>query len=344
MSIFKKNSGDMFSPTGILEFADKMEGQVWFRLRDGEGNTIGSADYVDCADGATIAQFRKVLKECPNILARVDAPSLTVFENEAAYKAKQALAADAKIGSFGGSKRDALVVTVSQSASSVPAYFILPETREKVAQAAFVITEEDEGHTGVGSGVFFSPTLAVTCNHNLTEQHSVGSVVPLAFKEEMVNVEVVARNSELDFAILKSNKPRPFIAPWSGNPVDLELRFDLVLASFRLGITEHRAPYPGKLGFAPATCIAISPHRSHILYSCPIYAGDSGAALILKDGFLVGLHLETINALREKMDRKKVTKARLNAAEKSLEHIVRSGLTQGCSGLLAHAFKNLIRE
>lgn len=228
----------------------------------------------------------------------------------------------------------------------MPSYFILPEIRAKVANAVFLIMEENEDgvHKGVGMGVFFRPTLAVTCDHNLTEGHTVGSLVPLELNNENVDVEVVYRNSELDFAILKASKPRSFIAPWNGNPDDLESRCDLVLASFRLGIDEYQEPYKGKLGFAPAACIAISHHRRHIMYSCPTYAGDSGAALIMKDGFLVGIHLETINALREELERKKVIKDRLNDVEQSLDMIVRSGLAQGCSGLLAHEFKNIVSE
>ena len=210
----------------------------------------------------------------------------------------------------------------------------------------FLILEENEDgvHKGVGMGVFFSPTLAVTCDHNLTEEHTVGSLVPLGLKNEKANIEVVARNPELDFAILKASKPRSFIAPWNGNPVHLKGRSDLVLASYRLGIDDYQEPYKGELGFAPAACIAISTHKRHIMYSCPTYAGDSGAALIVKDGFLVGIHLETINALREELERKKVIKDRLNDVEQSLDMIVRSGLAQGCSGLLAHEFKNIVSE
>ncbi|KAH9082756.1 hypothetical protein LEN26_021209 [Aphanomyces euteiches] len=224
---------------------------------------------------------------------------------------------------------------------AVPSYFILPETRGKVAKAVFMIVEENEGGGcgRVGIGVFFSPTLAVTCDHNLTEEHTVGCPLTLAMKnDEREVVEVVARNSELNFAILKASGPRSFIAPWNGSPEALESRYDLVLASFRLGIVEYQA-----LGFAPAACIAISHHKRHIMYACPAYAGDSGAALILKDGFLVGIHLETINALREEIERKKVIKDRLNDVEQSQDMIVRSGLAQGCLGILVHEFKSVVR-
>ncbi|KAF0717999.1 Aste57867_1963 [Aphanomyces stellatus] len=190
---------------------------------------------------------------------------------------------------------------------------VVPESATSAVSAVpmFVVVDknEDEEYEGVGMGVFLSPTLAVTFDHNLTAKHTVGGRVTLALKDDVMDaIEVVARNSELDFAILRAFEPRSFIAPWNGSPDALESRYDLVLASLRLGIDEYQAPYQGKLGFAPAACIAISHHKRHIMYSCPTYAGDSGAALVLKDGLLVGIHLKTINALREEIERKKVIK------------------------------------
>ncbi|KAF4149800.1 Trypsin-like peptidase domain [Phytophthora infestans] len=171
-------------------------------------------------------------------------------------------------------------------------------------------------------------------------------MVSVALKEGIEVVEVGARSSQLDFAILKSSKTRSFfIPPWNGRPDELRGRYDLVLASYRFGIDEYQDVFKNQLGFAPVAGISISAHRRHIMYSCPTYAGDSGAALLLKDGFLVGIHLETINALREEMDSKKTIKDRLNDVEESLDNIARSGLAQGCSfGLLAHEFKDVVSE
>jgi hypothetical protein len=231
---------------------------------------------------------------------------------------------------------------VPQRAVEDSDYFISLHVQEQVETAVFVILDEDEDHTGVGMGAFFSPTLAVTCDHNLTEEHTVGSVVSLALKDEVANVVVAARNSELDFAILKSSSPRSFIPPWNGNPDHLKGR-RLVLASFRLGIAEYDVTND-QLGFAPAFGVCVSRHKRHIAYNCETYAGDSGAALLIKDGFLVGIHLATANALREELDRKKVIKDRLTDVEESLDNIARSGLAQGCSGLLVHEFENAVSE
>ena len=88
---------------------------VWFQLVDEEGKVVTSADCVECADDAMVFKFRHAVKvNCPNTLTTVDAADLTVFADRAAFDAvnRQPLEEDLPIGSFGGSKKDALIVQV----------------------------------------------------------------------------------------------------------------------------------------------------------------------------------------------------------------------------------------
>ncbi|KAG6951716.1 hypothetical protein JG688_00013607 [Phytophthora aleatoria] len=84
----------------------------WFQLVGEDGNAVTSADRVkELSDEADVADLRdavfgKVSRALPGTVIASD---LTVFADEAAT---QALAEDALIGSFGGSKRDALIVVV----------------------------------------------------------------------------------------------------------------------------------------------------------------------------------------------------------------------------------------
>ncbi|EEY68358.1 CRN domain-containing protein-containing protein [Phytophthora infestans T30-4] len=327
-----------------------MVARKWFLLVGGNGKGLTSTTSVG-VDAEDVDTLRDAVKEKfrDSHLAGIAASDLTVFVNRAEYDAKRSVVLPhswSPVTAYGNNGENALIVQVPKRAESDSRYFIQPNVQEQVEKAVFVIVEEDGERNGVGMGVFFSSTLAVTCDHNLTEQHTVGSMVSLALKEGIEAVEVVARSSLLDFAILKSSKPRSFfIPPWNGRPDELRGRYDLVLASYRFGIDEYQDVFKNQLGFAPVAGISISAYRRHIMYSCPTYAGDSGAALLLKDGFLVGIHLETINALREEMDRKKTIKDRLNDVEESLDNIARSGLAQGCSfGLLAHEFKDVVSE
>ena len=83
--------------------------------------------------------------------------------------------------------------------------------------------------------------------------------------------------------------------------------------------------------------IKVSPHDHHLFYSCPTFRGDSGAALLLKDGQLVGLHTEVVNSLRERSDRERVVDG-LSEVEESLDAVVSGGLGQGCVAVLASVF------
>ncbi|EEY68323.1 uncharacterized protein PITG_04756 [Phytophthora infestans T30-4] len=323
----------------------------WFQLVGEDGNAVTSTDAV-VVDIEDVDMLRHAVKEQlrDSHLAGIAASDLTVFANRAEYDAKRSVVLPhswSPVTAYGNNGENALIVQVPKHAESDSRYFIQPNAQEQVEKAVFVIVEEDGERNDVGMGVFFSSTLAVTCDHNLTEQHTVGSMVSVALKEGIEVVEVVARSSQLDFAILQSSKTRGsfFIPPWNGRPDELRGRYDLVLTSYRFGIDEYQDVFKNQLGFAPVAGISISAYRRHIMYSCPTYAGDSGAALLLKDGFLVGIHLETINALREEMDRKKTIKDRLNDVGESLDNIARSGLAQGCSfGLLAHEFKDVVSE
>jgi hypothetical protein len=89
--------------------------------------------------------------------------------------------------------------------------------------------------------------------------------------------------------------------PWTGNPVNLR-GCNLVLASFRIGIDPYQPMYQNEVGFTPASGVTVSSDQSHLLYWCATFAGDSGAALIMKGKYLVGIHEEVINALSEQSE------------------------------------------
>ncbi|GMF39244.1 unnamed protein product [Phytophthora lilii] len=164
----------------------------WFQLVGEDGNALTSAAavIVDIEDVDTLrdAVFAKVSRALP---ATVIAADLTVFDPNGVALPKSW----SSVKEYGNDGENALIVQVPHRAEIAPSYFILPETREKVAKAVFVIVEEDKddkgvgmGVKGVGMGVFFSATLAVTCDHNLTQQDTVGSSVSLALEDEMADV------------------------------------------------------------------------------------------------------------------------------------------------------------
>ena len=61
------------------------------------------------------------------------------------------------------------------SAGERLSYFISPQAQAMVRAAVFYIMDED--NIGVGVGVFFSKSKAVTADHNLTLSQGVGTQV-----------------------------------------------------------------------------------------------------------------------------------------------------------------------
>ena len=141
----------------------------------------------------------------------------------------------------------------------------------------------------------------------------------------------------MDYAILQSNTNHAYLPVYVDPPKRL-LGADLVLARYRIGIEEYAPIFSRRLGFTKADTITLSNHNTHLFFCCTTFAGHSGAALILKDGCVVGIHQDAVNALREQLQHAKLVKDRLTEAEKSIDAIVNGGVAQGCCALLSSVF------
>ena len=157
----------------------------------------------------------------------------------------------------------------------------------------------------------------------------------LAGLHEQLTMAVSARDAEMDYAILQSSTDHAYL-PVCADPSEQLVGTDLVLAGYRIGIEKYVPIFSRKLGFTKADAITLSNH--HLLFRCTTFAGDSGAAFILKDGCLVGIHQEAVNALRERLQHAKVVKDRLSEVEQSIDALVSGGTAQGCCALLSSAF------
>lgn len=137
------------------------------------------------------------------------------------------------------------------------------------------------------------------------------------------------------FAILEAAKDHPLTALTDSN----NLRGShLVLASF-FGVAKYAPMFKRRLGFYPASGGTTSPYGHHLFYICTAFAGDSGAALLLKDGELVGLHVEMANAARERLERMQTDlRGTWGEVEESLDAIVSGHFGQGAVAVLDNAF------
>ena len=148
---------------------------------------------------------------------------------------------------------------------------------------------------------------------------------------------VFARDTEMDYAVLQSSTDHAYLPVYHDPPEQL-LGADLVLAGYRIGIEEYAPMFSRRLGFTKADTITLSNHNNHLFFRCTTFAGDSGAAFILMDGCLVGIHQEAVNALRERLQHAKLVKDRLSEVELSIDAIVNGGVAQGCCALLSSVF------
>lgn len=202
-------------------------------------------------------------------------------------------------------------------------------------------TSTDAG-SYVGVAVFVGGSRAITVDHNLGDA-AVGSSLHLYNPSERkgLQVRVAARSAEFDYAVLEYGGTYPHhLQLYTGSPGDLRgLR--LALCAFQLGIQEEVPEFAISMGVMSAAGVKLSKREHHLIYTSETWPGDSGAALVMRDGQLVGLHVAGVNALCESFDRKCDLEERLSVVEESLEQAARSVAT-GCIALLSHTFADAL--
>ena len=219
------------------------------------------------------------------------------------------------------------------------------EALHNAERCVFVLSLKDGRDWRVdGVGVLCgSAGNAVTAAHNLTAAKAspgarVHGKVYADGAATGLQLEVVRVDRQLDVATLRVVTPLAyphFLECCQSLPDDVPGGTTLALCAFQTAIQEHAPEFGCRMGVMPATAVRVSPHGRHLLYACTTYAGDSGGALLMHDGQLVGIHLDFVNALREHLSRQGSVAERLTDAEESLDALM-TGAGQGtCVALLA---------
>ena len=111
----------------------------------------------------------------------------------------------------------------------------------------------------------------------------------------------------------------------------------------RLGRLPQRASHL-RIYALQATPQLPSMNGNHLVYSSPSGdTGNSGGALLRKDGEVVGMHVAGINSIQERLRHKTDFSERLNAVEASIDAAI-SRVSQGNLALLARAFPALSQQ
>jgi hypothetical protein len=193
-------------------------------------------------------------------------------------------------------------------------------------------------YSAVGVGVFVTKNKAVTAAHNLDTDNVVGSTVRVVLPEvktELV-LRVHVRDDGLDIAVLEFDGEHEHLDLYTGQLSTL-VGQRLAMCSYMLGVEEELEEFSRTMAVSAAYVNKESRHGNHIVYQSNAWPGDSGAAVVLRDGQLLGVHVAGVNALREKFEKMHSIAERLNAVEESLEAAARS-IASGCVAVTVKAF------
>jgi S1-C subfamily serine protease len=203
-----------------------------------------------------------------------------------------------------------------------------------------------DGNRYGGVGVCVGAREAVTAAHNL-EGFDIHDPVQVFFprSKQKLQLLVMDKDTKLDYAVLaaatESTHFSTHLPLYRGSSVSL-VGQQLAMCAFQLGVHEELPEWsPSSLGVMPATGVKLSKQEHHLFYTSDTWPGDSGGALVMYNGELVGLHVCGVNALKERYERMRSVEARLTAVEESLESAARS-VASGCVALLASVFANKI--
>lgn len=160
----------------------------------------------------------------------------------------------------------------------------------------------------------------------------------VAGQEDHLILTLVRRNEELGFALLQCARDHAHIALYQGDAQSTKDGVeDLVLA---FGI-EGQEPFSSELlAYTKASSDVLGGNNTHLFFDCATFAGNSCAAVVLKQDALVGIYLADVNALRERLQQVKTCGARLTAAEESIPAVVNAGVQQGHCALLSRVFSS----
>lgn len=197
----------------------------------------------------------------------------------------------------------------------------------------------------IGTGFFISPTVAVSAAHIFTESTKVGATrtvlfgKPLTGKTCKLRVNYIDR--ENDFIIFVIEHKEDQATEYLDIALEsLDTGDQCILAAFQFGIHDE---FP-ELGKEPSVGIFLGvvakAHARHFAYSAPSFAGDSGGAIIFRNGKAVGMHVMTVNQAHELRRLKSLDEdpntgeliAHVNSVEKSVNSLIES-LSSGALGI-----------
>jgi Trypsin-like peptidase domain len=117
------------------------------------------------------------------------------------------------------------------------------------------------------------------------------------------NLQVVKLDQHLDYCILELIGDSTF-SEWTETDVspNLKLTTPVFLASHQIGIQQHLDTYNMGVSLGIANGIIMRRSDRHMVHSCSAFKGDSGGAIVINNGKVIGLHIASVNEAKHLLD------------------------------------------
>ena len=187
------------------------------------------------------------------------------------------------------------------------------EVIAKVENSVCVLIEEGENF---GSGFAVSNSRVYTAAHHWEEADGEGATyfeVAVGDKVECIhgkpsankryNLQVVKLDEHLDYCILEIIGDHTF-TEWLETDVspNLKLTTPVFLASYQIGIQKQLDDYNMGVSLGIANGIILRRSNRHMVHSCAAFKGDSGGAIVISNGKVIGLHVASVTEAQHMLD------------------------------------------
>jgi len=214
---------------------------------------------------------------------------------------------------------------------------IPPKQRSRIEGSILAVLR---GKKEAGVAFFISPTTALTAAHNLgvsgsTTRHVKTVTCVRAEDRVRCTFVVAALDAKLDCAVLRlCSGERPSVhyltVPRSIDVAPGDRGMFLVACNIRMA---KELPEISSVGVAWHQARIVSLHPNNFVYDSVAFDGDTGGAVVVaRTGAVIGLHIELVNAARERITWKENGGERLNTIEESVKSLIH-GSSSGCVGV-----------
>ncbi|KAK9839974.1 hypothetical protein WJX74_001331 [Apatococcus lobatus] len=183
---------------------------------------------------------------------------------------------------------------------------VSPQARQLVEDSSSVILvdsipgskrKRNEEKVQSGMGFFYGFHTALSWAHTLPDNLlQEGKAIQAVEKDtkspngmSKTSLQVRDFDREMDWVRLTAKSKHTFVPIFQGPTEDL-LGASLGLCSFPILLHQELSEPLSRIGIAPGVGLRVSHNARHLLYSCPSWGGDSGAAVLLYKGQIAAMH------------------------------------------------------